>query len=98
MSDTRAHLEWRDLFNVARAAFSGHELVSVQRLPGGTRKGVYRLLLDDGTTSIAYVWHADENYWPDGHDQGGPLNPASGLGLFVNAHSALRDIGSGSPG
>ena len=28
---------------------------------GGTKKGVYRLFMADGTTSVAYVWNGDED-------------------------------------
>ena len=39
------------------------------------------LVLDDRTTSIAYVWNADENYWPDAasQDQSDPFGHADGL-------------------
>ncbi|MGP4016701.1 phosphotransferase [Saccharopolyspora sp. 5N708] len=95
MSEPRGHLERRELLAVARTAFAGRELISVQRLRGGTKKGVYRLLLDDHTTSIAYVWNADEDYWPTKPDQdpGGPFGHASGLGLFTAAHTVLSEIG-----
>ena len=39
-------------------------VTALDRLTGGSRKGVYRLGLDDGTTTILYVWAAGENYWP----------------------------------
>ena len=54
-----------DLAGVARAALGrSRTLESVARLAGGSRKGVYRLTMDDRTTAIAYLWAADENYWP----------------------------------
>ncbi len=70
MAGTRGHLGNEELFGVVRAAFGERELVSVERLRGGSKKGVYRLMLDDRTTSIAYVWNADEDYWPDAASQG----------------------------
>ncbi|OXM59008.1 aminoglycoside phosphotransferase, partial [Amycolatopsis vastitatis] len=77
-----------------RAAFGERELVSVERLRGGSKKGVYRLVLDDRTTCIAYVWNADENYWPESasQDQSDPFGHASGLDLFEAAHTALSSI------
>jgi hypothetical protein len=96
VSDTRAHLGRHELLEVARTAFDGRELISVQRLRGGTKKGVYRLALDDNTTSIAYVWNADEDYWPgDARDQDpdGLFGHATGLGLFVAVHTVLSEIG-----
>jgi hypothetical protein len=95
MSETRGHLERRELRDVARAAFDGRELISVQRLRGGSKKGVYRLTLDNNTTSIVYLWNADEDYWPAAFDQdsSGPLDHASGLDLFSAAHTVLSGIG-----
>ena len=50
---------------VIRAALGGgHHLRSLTRLPGGSKKGVYRALLDDESTAIVYVWAEEENYWP----------------------------------
>ncbi|MEO6088239.1 MAG: hypothetical protein ABIQ18_34515 [Umezawaea sp.] len=57
-----------DLVDVVRAGL-GRGLVGVERLTGGTSKGVYRLWLDDGSTAVAYRWDAAENYWSD--DAGG---------------------------
>lgn len=54
-----------DLTEPITAAFGAERtLESLDRLTGGTRKGVYRLTLDDATTAIAYVWTDAENYWP----------------------------------
>jgi len=41
-----------DLTAIAHAAY-GRELRDVARLRGGSKKGVYRLTLDDGTTGTA---------------------------------------------
>jgi hypothetical protein len=39
------------------AAFGGgRTLASLRRLRGGSKKGVYRLGLDDGSAVIGYVW------------------------------------------
>lgn len=95
MTETRGLLGNQELAGVARAAFGARELVSVERLRGGSKKGVYRLTLDDQTTSIAYVWNAAENYWPDAatEDQDDPFGHASGLGLFATAHEELSALG-----
>jgi hypothetical protein len=43
------------LAGVIRAAFGpGRRLAAVHRLRGGSKKGVYRLTLDDGATVIGY--------------------------------------------
>jgi len=82
------------LSGVVRAAFGQRELVSVERLRGGSKKGVYRLVLDDRTTGIVYVWNADENYWPEvaSQDRSDPFGHAGGLDLFEAAHAALSSI------
>jgi len=55
----------QELAGVAASAFgSGRRLAGVERLRGGTNKGVYRLSFDDGTCVIGYVWGDAENYWP----------------------------------
>jgi hypothetical protein len=38
-----------------------HTLQAVTRLRGGSKKGVYRLVLDNGTTAILYVWGGFED-------------------------------------
>lgn len=81
---------------VARAAFGpGRRPEAMQRLRGGSKKGVYRLPFDDETSVIGYVWDAAENYWPDRHDgdsavgDDNPFSAASGTGLFETAHARL---------
>ncbi|CAI7978139.1 Aminoglycoside phosphotransferase [Frankia sp. Hr75.2] len=99
---TREHLE-----PVARAALgAGHRLVGVSRLRGGSRKGVYRLTLDDDSTAIVYIWDDSENYWPTpragGTDSGtdshtDPFEPASCLDLFEAAPRELDVLGIRTP-
>lgn len=67
--------------------------MTVERLRGGTKKGVYRLTLADATTRIAYVWNAAEDYWPADQDHGDPFGHASGPDLFARAHATLTGIG-----
>jgi aminoglycoside phosphotransferase (APT) family kinase protein len=85
------------LAEAARAALgSGRRLDSVQRLAGGSRKGVYRLTMDDTTTVIAYLWESSENYWPafDGDgDLADPFSAGVGLDLFEAAHARLASLG-----
>ncbi|MFF6916367.1 phosphotransferase [Streptomyces sp. NPDC012466] len=85
------------LAGAARAALGGgRRLESVERLAGGTRKGVYRLTMDDAATAIAYLWEESENYWPTGEGDGdlaNPFSPGAGLDLFEAAHARLDALG-----
>ncbi|OKI21834.1 aminoglycoside phosphotransferase [Streptomyces sp. CB03911] len=97
---------WED---VVRAALGGgRRPVTVARLRGGSKKGVYRLTLDDASTVVVYRWAAAENYWPGAADEPGPdagdagrqqhpLSPASGLDLFEAAHRRLAALGVRTP-
>lgn len=91
MIGARRHISGHQLLGVVRAAFGKRWLESVQRLAGGTSKGVYRLTLDDGRTAIAYVWHADENFWPE--PTVGLLGDTCGLDSFAAAHATLSGLG-----
>jgi hypothetical protein len=63
-------------------------------LTGGTKKGVYRLGLDDGTTVILYSWASAENYWPPAPAiPDDPFTDASGPELFATNHAALTAAG-----
>ncbi|MEU2538797.1 phosphotransferase family protein [Streptomyces iakyrus] len=99
MTRTRRPLTTTDLAPLARAALGpGPTLTGVERLRGGTRKGVYRLILDDHSTAVAYVWSADEDYWdqpdPDPRDV---FSHGTGLGLFTAAHDRLAAAGVRTP-
>jgi hypothetical protein len=92
-----------DLSGVARAAFGSRQLVGVSRLRGGSKKGAYRLFLNDDSTAVAYVWAESENYWP-GHAAftpadayGDPFSDASGLALFSAAQRELEAAGVRTP-
>lgn len=85
------------LAGAARAALGGgRRLEAVERLAGGTTKGVYRLTMDDAATVVAYVWEESENYWPptanDG-DMADPFSPGIGLDLFQAGHARLASLG-----
>ncbi|KND42482.1 MULTISPECIES: phosphotransferase family protein [Streptomyces] len=85
------------LAGAARAALGGgRRLEAVERVTGGSKKGVYRLVMDDATMAIAYLWDDTENYWPaaEGDDDlTDPFSPGLGLDLFVAAHARLEALG-----
>lgn len=87
----------RQLAGAARAALGGgRRLEAVERVAGGSKKGVYRLVMDDATTAVAYLWHDAENYWPaaEGDDDlTDPFSPGLGLDLFEAAHARLDALG-----
>jgi hypothetical protein len=79
---------------VVRAAFgAGRRLLAVERLAGGSKKGAYRLTLDEGGTALVYAWNDAEDYWPGvlSEDADDPFSHASGLALF---EAAARHLGS----
>ena len=79
---------------VAEQFGTSRRLVRLERLSGGTKKGVYRLLLDDLTTAVLYVWAAEENYWPAAPVvPDDPFSDASGAELFAAAQTALAGVG-----
>ncbi|MFJ4934524.1 phosphotransferase family protein [Streptomyces pseudovenezuelae] len=97
MTSTRRHLTRDDLAPLARAA-TGRALKGVTRLRGGTKKGVYRLLLDDDTTVVAYVWSPDEDYWDAGpSDLRDPFSAGTSRGVFTAAHDRLVAAGVRTP-
>ncbi|MFD9685052.1 phosphotransferase family protein [Kitasatospora sp. NPDC059088] len=85
------------LASAGQAALGGgRRLAAVRRLAGGSKKGVYRLLMDDATTAVAYRWDRSENYWPaaEGDDDlADPFSPGLGLDLFEAAHARLTGLG-----
>lgn len=99
MTGTRPRRTTADLAPLAHAAFGPHRaLTAVPRLRGGSKKGVYRLTLDDGTTAVAYVWSPDEDYWdqPDS-DPRDPFSHASGPDLFEASYHRLAAVGARTP-
>jgi hypothetical protein len=85
---------------VVRAAFgAGSRVIGVQRLRGGTKKGVYRLVLDDERTVACYIWSEQENYWPAATPRArtDPFAEASGAGLFEAGHTRLAGLGVRTP-
>ncbi|MGX6606874.1 phosphotransferase family protein [Micromonosporaceae bacterium Da 78-11] len=91
----RTFLQLDDLHDFVTERFgSDRRLVALDRLIGGTKKGVYRLRLDDGTTTILYVWADAENYWPPADSVADdPFTDATGVELFEVNHAALVAAG-----
>ncbi|MFI7403855.1 phosphotransferase family protein [Streptomyces sp. NPDC049541] len=85
------------LASAARDALgAGRRLEAARRIAGGSKKGVYRLVMDDATTAIAYLWDDTENYWPTAEgddDLTDPFSPGLGLDLFEAAHARLDALG-----
>lgn len=103
MADEQRFATAESLRPVARAAFDGNRrLLRVERLAGGSKKGAYRLLMDDGGTVLVYVWDDSEDYWegvrPEGADDpADPFSHASGLALFEAAACRLTSAGVHCP-
>ena len=103
MTADRKFADAETLALVMREVFgTDRRIAGVDRLLNGTKKGVYRVTLDDATSTIVYVWNADEDYWdgllPEGHDD--PSNPfahASGIDFFCGATRRLEAVGARSP-
>src|SRR6266496_1000427 len=96
---TRAFLQADDLRDLVAEQFGAdRRLTALGRLTGGSKKGVYRLGLDDQTTMILYVWAAGENYWPPSQTvPDDPFTDASGAELFAANHAALAAAGVRTP-
>ncbi|MEV6521171.1 aminoglycoside phosphotransferase family protein [Longispora sp. NPDC051575] len=96
----RGFVAKEDLAGLVRAALGpDRTLRAVDRLRGGSKKGVYRLTMDDGSTVVLYVWAPAENYWPAGvEDPTDPFAEASGAELFGAAHARLAAVGVRTPG
>jgi phosphotransferase family enzyme len=92
---TRGFLEPDDLHDLVAAQLgTDRRLVALDRLTGGSKKGVYRLGLDDGSTVMLYVWAPGENYWPAAPVVADdPFTDASGAELFAVSHAALTAAG-----
>jgi hypothetical protein len=99
----RGFAERDRLTGVVRAAYgSKRGIASLERLRGGSKKGVYRLAFDDETTAILYVWNPAENYWPTVGDEAStdladPFCEASGFDLFEASHARLGSLGVAVP-
>lgn len=103
MTAARARLTPDDVRPLVREALGrARRAVGVERLTGGSRKGTYRVALDDGTTVVVHAWTAGEDYWPEPRDMSGdgpadPLSPGTGFGLFASAVRELTAAGARTP-
>ncbi|MFF4209916.1 phosphotransferase family protein [Streptomyces sp. NPDC001796] len=99
MKPARTPLTRDELAPLVRGALGPtRRLDTVTRLRGGSKKGVYRLALDDGSTAVAYVWSPGEDYWDaPPADLRDPFSHASGLDLFTAAHDRLTALGIPTP-
>ncbi|WP_433298181.1 hypothetical protein ACQP2F_42750 [Actinoplanes sp. CA-030573] len=92
----RAFLGVDDLGGLVREVFgSDRRPVALDRLTGGTKKGVYRLRLDDATKVILYYWADEENYWPEAEARvpDDPFGDPGGAERFLVNHQALAGAG-----
>ena len=100
----RQFADAESLSPVVRAAFDGsRRLVNVERLAGGSKKGAYRLTMDDGGTALVYAWNDSEDYWqgvlPEAvDDPADPFSHSSGLPLLEAAARRLASAGVRCPG
>ena len=90
-----------DVAPILAAAFgSNRRLSKLTRLPGASKKGVYRATFTDESTAILYLWAEGEDYWPTSgqdRDPADPFSHASGLGLFQAARRRLDELGVPTP-
>jgi hypothetical protein len=104
VADERRFADVESMRPVVRAAFGGgRSLLGVERLAHGSKKGAYRLTMDDGGTALAYAWDDAEDYWqgvlPEGADDlADPFSHSSGLALFEAAARRLASAGVRCPG
>jgi hypothetical protein len=103
MADERKFADTESLRPAVRAAFGrDRSLLKAERLAGGSKKGAYRLTMDDGGTALMYAWSDSEDYWlgalPEGADDpADPFSHASGLALFEAAARRLASAGVRCP-
>lgn len=76
-------------------------VVGVDRLRGGSKKGVYRVHTEGprAASVIVYSWAESENFWPSAEavDAAHPFAPASGLVPFLTAQRRLHSLGVRTP-
>ncbi|SPL93640.1 unnamed protein product [[Actinomadura] parvosata subsp. kistnae] len=84
-----------ELAALTREVFGERRLDRVERLAGGSKKGVYRLFFQDaGPTAVLYAWSGDEDYWDSARvESWEPFAHGSGLHLFRAAHERLSSVG-----
>lgn len=81
---------------VAAALGSSADVLGVERLRGGSKKGVFRVLLTGNASAVLYVWDDSENWWSThgevGVGESDIFADASGLALFAKAHQQLTAL------
>ncbi|PZG78102.1 aminoglycoside phosphotransferase [Streptomyces sp. NTH33] len=95
----RRFADVEDLPGLVRDALgAGCHAVAVERLRGGSRKGVYRVHLEGirPASVIVYSWAEAENFWPCAREAD-PFAPASGLVPFLTAQRSLDSLGARVP-
>jgi hypothetical protein len=103
MADEQKFADAESMRPVFRAVFGQvRSLLRVERLAHGSKKGAYRLTMEDGGTALVYVWDDSEDYWqgvlPEGAgDPADPFSHASGLALFEAAARRLTAAGVRCP-
>lgn len=103
MAGQRRFADAESLRPVVAAVFgAGRRPAGVQRLSGGSKKGSYRVGVDDGSTVLVYIWNPAEDYWqgvlPEGADDPAAVfSHASGLDLFEAAARRLTGAGVRCP-
>jgi hypothetical protein len=103
MADERRFADAESMRPLFRAVFGqGRSLLRVERLAHGSKKGAYRLTMEDGGTVLVYVWDDSEDYWqgvlPEGADDpADSFSHASGLTLFEAAARRLTAAGVRCP-
>ncbi|GAA2417783.1 phosphotransferase [Streptomyces glaucosporus] len=82
---------------VHEALGAGTRVAGVDRLRGGSKKGVYRVRTSGSRVAsvIVYSWAESENFWPaaEAVDVTHPFAPASGLVPFLAARRRLDGLG-----
>src|ERR1035438_6272651 len=88
VADERRFADVESVRPVVRAVFGrGRSLLRVERLAHGSKKGAYRLTMDDDGTALVYAWDDSEDYWQgvlpeSADDPANPFSHAPGLALF----------------
>src|SRR5690349_21422080 len=81
---------------VTEALGPGATLRGVERVRGGSKKGVFRLRLNRPSV-VLYLWAASENWWAGAREAGpteaDPFAEANGLDSFRSAHEQLTAVG-----
>ena len=99
----RQFMETEALSGIVREALgAGAHVVGMERLRGGSKKGVYRVHVDGprAASVIVYSWAEAENFWSaaEAPDAAHPFAPASGLVPFLAAQRRLDRLGVRVPG